>query len=355
MTKKKVFLELAIYVLFTWFSIYLFSGLGISMMNIFDINTYVNLFNERILSLFLLLLSLGVATSIFFVAIRQLEDNHMSYAAVSSLIAIVPLFIFMDSMRYYSLLGLFYFLGILSVTKGVVNKEEKSPVASFGIGWSAVRKVFYIAAVGAFIASFVLVSANQDHFESEFKGIVVDSIKSKDSFTISRDQVRDMISQNNMTVSKEGIREMVEGSFPEMTTDQYIEMNFPNFDDLPESQQDKIRQKVDAYLSSEKYEQKRKEMIAERVEAMQENINDNDYSEAYVDKIYNRLNDQGYRENMADNARSMMDSMPLMKKVMAYLPIIISITIFSIFLFAELITSFAAGLVFMFHYYTNKR
>lgn len=346
-SNKKILVELSVYVLFTWLALYLFSTLGLSMMNLFDINTYVNLFQEKILSFFLLLFCIGIATSILFIALRQLEEKHWKYGLISSIIAVLPAFLIFNNMLVYSFIAVFYVLGVLFVSYKIAEHPEDTTLHSFGIGWSSVRKVFYVTAVGVFLGSLIFVSGNQDHFKSEFKDLISESIEKQETFSMSKDQVRDMVS--DMEMSRDEIRNMVESTTPRLTTDQFIDINYPDYDNYSEEEKAAIKQQVNNYLNSDEYIQNRQDTIDEQVESIYSNMDE--MQEDYVDEIHQKMNSEDYRSKVASSAKGMMDSMPIVNKVMSYMPVIIAITLFTLFIIAELVASFVAGLVFMLHFW----
>ena len=365
--RVKIVIEVIVYILFTWFSLYLYSNLNLSLVNIFDLNLYMDFFREKILTMFLLLFSLGVSTSILFIAVRQLSIKAALLTSLfSSALAFLPALFFVNTENiFYLFIAIFYILGITFITFTSHKKIEKNVFEAFDIGWHSVRKAFYIVAIGAFFGSLLFVNLNSSSFEESFKDLVSSSVKSKETVMISKDQIRGMLEQKtaDLQMSREEVKAIVSLTMPELSPDAIIAMNYPDFESYTAEQKQLIHEQVSSYLSSEQYKDNLEQSIDQQTEIMYARLQDPQYisesnsgiNEETVDKIYEQMNDDNFREKLADDARSVIDSMPIMQKMFRFMPVIVAVTIFTIFLFAELVSSFTAGFIFMLHYAIYKK
>ena len=277
-----------------------------------------------------------------------------------SLVAVFPGFFMFEESIFYTITLIFYIISISYVGSHIRDEQESNWHHSFHIGWQYMRKVALITAVGAFLGSMIFVQNNLYDYQDGVSNII-QTLASSNSVTLSKDQIRSMINlqKESFIMSQDDFKQLVDAIYTPLTVDEYITLTYPNYDELSEEQKQSLRNNLQKMLNNPEYIAKQRELRDKKAKEMYARYMDQvkgiSDKEMLVDKIYNNMKSQEYRNKMASVSKQVIMEMPLFQKMFALLPIIIGLTVFSFLLFVEILSSFIAGLVFILHYLLYKR
>ncbi len=333
----KLITNVLIYVLLSYVSIHSLALLNIRLSDIFNINTYLILFNEKVVPLMVSIITTGIAIAFLVVATRETKKTEglvISLVSSSVVAALVFLEINYDFTMYF-LASLFYVFGIFLSVFFMHDKKIENARAAFVLGHSTVKYILYVVAIGAFIGSFFVVSSDTGHYKNSFKDNIKNLVSSDSGFKITKEQIKPMLESqlnSNSTVTKEQIRPLVK------RIDEFC-LNRTN---LSNEEKERI------------IEQETENVYKEAIKANKGRMNASEI-DRIAEEIANRMNQADERKKLAGNINSMIDNMPIIKVFYRFLPHIIAITVFTAVLIAELFASLVSGIILVIDYLAFMR
>jgi hypothetical protein len=340
---RTVIIGSSLFILLSWFCVFLFSRLEFRLVDIFDSDMYVQIYDNYLLTLLFFIILFGLAVSVFFISIFNLDKLEAGViSAIVSFAAAAPFLILGSANKEVFFYGNICFFFVLGVVFRRITDTRKGFCKDFSDGSNIMKMIVLFVALGSLVGSFYFVKENIGSFEDSLKDIIKKSVDlGEGNLPLRREDVRNMVETfmdvSNYNLTEQDFRDIYKG----MDFDRMLQDTAPEYDRLPEEEKERLRQEA---LDKQVEESMRRFNNPEYKENMSESMKGS--VDSMTDKVMEQLTSEKTMAELDRNIDSMMDNMPQFRILMAYLPHLIAIAIFSLVLLLAVPAELFAGLIY---------